>query len=244
MSDLETETKVSIIKAFINFTYKSPIEDIGDSIEIKSDGTINSLSTLTNMKQILEKNLNILETLHSFHNDIHSIDIIGYDNIQIEINTDIANKLKQQNIITYSTDDFDLDQNSHTISNSDDSDIELFNEISDDSNTETNQDRYNMIKKLVEPNNIRNLLEQDITLSDSNSESESDNDDIICDDNNIRALISKYYNIINSCNNCNDCHCNHCGNNSDADSANNTDSDNDKTNKLSSDNESDISNSL
>lgn len=173
----------------INFTYASPLEDMEQSAGINPDGSINVVYTLTELRNLLMSNINVLDRLIAVTANINNISALGYDTVAITVDSeDVLETLLNDKIIVRAknmdfSDDGDGDSN-----NSDD--LRIFNELFPDSDedSETHNDRLNMVRNIVN----QNLVEK------SMSSSNSDSDNIIQDNNNLQAIINKYKTLYNN----------------------------------------------
>lgn len=167
--------------AIINFTYKSPSQDIENCCGFNADGTINVKYTLATLRNLLLKNAEIIKKIMDRSIHITNIDIIDFNCIQIAIN----NKDNMENLfnekILLRPEDLDNDDTSSMDSETD--------FIFSDSEKETNHDRYKMINNMVNSNNI--------PIIDNNSDTDSESsDDIIDDKHNTRLVLNKYSKMI------------------------------------------------
>lgn len=166
----------------INFTYRSPHEDIEEAIGVNPDGSTNILYTLSTMKNLLLKNLDVVNKLIEKANKIDNINPVGYSIINISIkDKTVHDELLENGTI--------IKHNSLNTYSDDESGIEI--PFSDE---ETNQDRLNMITNLLNQANP-------ITTSDNHYDttSDSDGDDYLIDDpKNVMMILNKYGNFINN----------------------------------------------
>ncbi|XWV26017.1 hypothetical protein QJ857_gp1063 [Tupanvirus soda lake] len=164
----------------INFTYKSPHQDIESVMGFNSDGSVNIKYTLISLRNLLSHNINILNKLIEKSENITNIIPIGYGVVGINIDSPtITQYLLDENILTKMSENME-----------DEVEIGEFN-FSDDE--ETNQDRLNIVNNLTNHNDTNNIFDNDLSESDSDSES----DDIIDDEKNTKSILSKYIGIIN-----------------------------------------------
>ena len=181
----------------INFTYKSPDEDMVSLMGHNPDGSINIRYTLSSMRDLLEHNIVILDKLIENADYISNLIPIGCGLVEIEMNiSQSRKKLIEENIIKKYTDTL-VDQCN---------DISFNDILSDDDydhDYESNQDRLSMIHNLVK-NNESNNGSNNNDNNGSNNESQSSNtdsesSDIILDNKNTRLLIEKYLSTISNC---------------------------------------------
>lgn len=167
----------------INLTYQSPYEDIISSLGINPDGTTNIKYTLTSIRNLLQQNVNVLNSLLAEVDDITDIIPIGGEMISIKFNTNaIQKKLLENNVLIIPS------------INMEDS-IEENYFVNDDKD-ETNIDRLNMVHNLINQNDIPNNIDViSYRDSDRDSDSDSEDNDILDDNTNIEAIIYKYHNI-------------------------------------------------
>ena len=165
----------------INLTYQSPCEDVINSMGINPDGTTNIKYTLTSIRNLLQHNVNVLNSLMAEVDNITDIIPVGFDMVAVKFSSDaVQKKLLENNTLIIPQ-----------IDNIDDDDDE--NYFIDDGDDETNFERLNMVNHLVDQNVIPANLE---ILSQSDSD--SDNDEIVGDNPNIAAIVNKYQHIINN----------------------------------------------
>lgn len=169
--------------AYINFNYNSPHEDVENCLGFNTDGSINVQYTLASLKNLLQENLEIVDELIANVDDIQTITPIGYNRIEIVTDTDVLlEKLLEKNIVCVRTND--------EVEEIEDQMDELSDlNISED---ETNNDRLNIINNLTNRNNIQ------VFSNDKNSDTEqdSDSDELIADEKNATSIINKYSDFI------------------------------------------------
>lgn len=161
----------------INLSYQSPSEDFDRLMGYNVDGTINVKFSLLNLKDLLLQNIYIIDSILEVSE--HIINIIPTEDGSIDITIDskeIAKKLMDNDIIK---------QNNNNIL------TPINNEVTDYSDEETNMDRLRMIDNLV---NIDKVPELESISSDSEYESESDN--IIKDYRNMYSIVNKYFGLL------------------------------------------------
>lgn len=167
---------------YINFTYKSPHQDIDSVTGINSDGSVNVKYTLLALRELLSNNLIIINKLIDKSNNITNISPVGYGVISINIDSPIVTQnLIENNIIK------------KTIEKMEDDVAENYFVFSDEE--ETNNDRLNIVKNLVTQNDVDDIF--DNNNNDSESDYNSESDDLIGDDNNTKSILDKYIDIIN-----------------------------------------------
>ena len=168
----------------INFTYKSPNEDMALVMGFNPDGTVNVKYTLMALRDLLIENTNKINKLIEKHYAITDILPIEYGNIEIITNSpDIVQSLVDEQILTTKLDSSD----------NEDSDFDGSNFSDDD---ETNQERLHLINNLVNQNEINSIFNQNEIESESDTDSESESDEIIDDDDNKHSIITKYKKMI------------------------------------------------
>ena len=168
--------------SFINLTYTSPSEDIENFLSINPDGSINAKFTLLSMKGLLSKNLAIINKLIDESDHIIDIIPINYNLVEIKIDsTEKVNELIENETLINNPDTFSDEQNE---------------EFGFD-NLETNQDRYNMIKNLINYHDMENIFDE---KSSCESDTDSDDDAIISDKRNYLSVLNKYSMLINESN--------------------------------------------
>ena len=164
---------------YINLTYKSPEEDIGNSIGLNPDGSINVKYTLQTIRELLSHNLNTINKLIEKADNITNIIPIGYGLVGINIDSPvILENLLENNIITKHPEILE----EPTI------DELIFSE-----DEETNQERLNMINNLISQDDSQNILD-----NKNNSDSDSEADDILDDETNTKSILNKYIHIMSS----------------------------------------------
>lgn len=163
----------------INFTYKSPTDDISDSMGVNSDGTLNIKYTLVTLRNLLLENINIVNKLLDNSDNITDIIPINYNTIVININdNEVKKNLYENNIIVPNLE-----------SENSDTDSEEY-PFMEETIEETNYERYQMINHATNHDQISSNLK--IVQSDSDIESDSDMDELICDEFNIKSIVEKY----------------------------------------------------
>jgi len=161
----------------LNLTYKSPYEDMEDSIGLNPDKTININFTLLSLKNKLLENINTIDKLLEHSDYIDNIILIDNDIIEIKIDDQITyNQLINNGILIENNYDSDTDS-------TDDFTAENYDFGSP---RETNHDRLNTINNLVRQDN--NYPDNS---SDSDSNSSNSNEDIT-DDKNMIYITNKY----------------------------------------------------
>lgn len=164
----------------INLTYKSPHEDVENCMGLNSDGTVNSKFTLLSLKNLLTHNLDTINKLLEKSENITNIIPIGYDIVEIKINSpNVLKNLMDDNIVIKRDNINDTDEINP-------GDIYFSDE-------ETNEERLNMINNLVNQSETQSIFNKN---TDSETEFDSDNDDIIEDEKNSKSILNKYVNII------------------------------------------------
>lgn len=164
----------------INLTYKSPHEDVEDSIGLNPDGTVNCKFTLITLRNLLEKNLEVVKKLLENADNVTDIVPIGYGIVEAKINSEsVKNSLFDDNVLLKasldnSNDDF-LDQIHY-----------------DDSNSETNEERFAMINNLTNQNDSQMIFNRE----NSDSEQTESGDEIIDDSKNAKLILEKYRDVI------------------------------------------------
>jgi hypothetical protein len=177
---------------FINLTYSSPHEDIEKLSGLNSDGTTNVNFTLLSMKELLSRNLEVINNLITEANNITEITPIGYGIIEIKMKSlEIMKKMIDADVI--------ITKPPHTDDYGDDdfSDTGTENFQIDEDNIETNQQRLRMINNLINQSDLQNIF-GDNSGNDSDSESNSESDELINDDKNINLILNKYSRILNN----------------------------------------------
>lgn len=160
---------------YINFTYKSPCEDIENMMGFNPDGSININYTLVSLRDMLSHNIELINKLLENTNNITNIDPIGYGIVQIDIRSPSSENLINDNVLVKN--------------------IQLEEEVNIDTLTlsdeeETNNDRLSMVNNLINQNNSGIILNKNL---ESNSESDDESSDNIIDDNeNMKSIINKY----------------------------------------------------
>lgn len=170
--------------SYINLTYSSPSEDMINLLGTNPDGTTNIKYTLTSMRNLLQQNINVLDNLLTEVNTITDITPIGFDMISINFTSDTIQKqlLENNTIIISQINDEDLDTNDEE---------NYFNDDNNDS--ETNIDRLNMVRNLINLNDIPNNLE---IIPQNESDDENEDNDLLDDKPSIEAIVNKYNHII------------------------------------------------
>lgn len=162
---------------FINFTYKSPHEDIENLLGFNVDGSVNVKYTLTMLRNLLLHNVDIVNKLLKNIDHISDIQSIGYGIISAKItSSDILQNLVDENILR------------ENIKELNDSEINI-NEINFIDDTETNNHRLELINNLINDNDFQDEIS-------NHSESDSESSDIICDNDSKRYIIKKYTDLI------------------------------------------------
>lgn len=165
-------------KTFINLSYRSPYEDIEQSLGFNPNGTINVKFTLMALRDHLAKNLETINKLLDSAENITDIIPSGFNLIEIKTNSEsVLKELIDNNILTQNT----LNINSEE--NTDD------NFSISDEDKETNNDRLAMI------NNLTNVGDSKFIFGDDSDPEKSGSDDLIDDEKNIKNILSKFANI-------------------------------------------------
>jgi hypothetical protein len=162
--------------SYINFTYKSPHEDVESVMGHNPDGSVNIKYTLLALRDLLTHNLNIVNKLLEKNDDIFDINPIGYGIVSIDANTITKESLLNANILI---------KQPNVLENE-----EILDDIYISDEEETNQNRLGIINNLV---NLNDTHASNINTTDS----DTDSDDIIDDKINTRSIVDKYLNIIN-----------------------------------------------
>lgn len=166
--------------AYINFNYNSPHEDVENCLGFNPDGSINIRYTLESLKNLLQENLQIVNELIDNVDEIQSVTPIGYNRVELVTNTNsLLDKLLEKNIVTVVTNEEIEDQMDDL------SDLNISDE-------ETNNDRLNIINNLTNLNNAQILSIE----KNSDTEQESDSDELIEDEKNATSIINKYSDFI------------------------------------------------
>jgi len=152
---------------YINFNYRSPQEDFQRNMGFNSDGSLNVKYSLTCLKNLLESNIKIIDSLIEKSEKISHITSSGYDQLQIQLDNTVKEELLDRKIIT-------------TRANYDDDSDTFDYNFSDDEN---NKIKINM---------INNIISNIITPTDSEEKSDSDIDE----GKNMENIINKYGNFI------------------------------------------------
>ena len=163
----------------INFTYKSPHEDIESSSGFNSDGTLNVKFTLISFRNLLQANLNKISELLSESDSIDDIKLneYGYDHVEIKFVPNSEHSIKKLTDLSIIVPNeeantqipFDLEQ------------------------TETNVGRLAMINRLC--SNTLCLQPQ----SEFDSDFESDElDPVIDPEQNLKFIIGKYKKLLSN----------------------------------------------
>ncbi|XWV24776.1 hypothetical protein QJ856_gp1007 [Tupanvirus deep ocean] len=164
----------------INFTYKSPHQDVESVMGFNSDGSVNIKYTLISLRNLLHHNINLINKLIEKSENITNIIPIGYGVVGVNVNSPtLTQDLIDENVLTKLSETME-----------DEVEIGEFN-FSDEE--ETNQDRLNVVNNLTNHNDTNNIFNNDLTDSDTDSET----DDIIDDEKNTKSILSKYIGIIN-----------------------------------------------
>src|ERR1700743_1743794 len=86
---------------YINFTYTSPSNDLFRLLCYNPDETINLKCTLISVKELLAKNINVIDQLITGADNITDITPVRYGIVEIEMNNqDLVHKLLEQEILT------------------------------------------------------------------------------------------------------------------------------------------------
>ncbi len=163
---------------YINFTYKSPHEDVETVMGHNPDGSVNVKYTLLALRDLLTYNLDIINKLLEKSSEISDINPLGYAIVGININNHATKEnFLNANILVKQPDVLEEE--------------ELLNNIYLSDEEETNQNRLDMIKNLVNSNDINTFTNK------SDTDSDTDSDDVIDDRKNTKSIIDKYLCIIN-----------------------------------------------
>lgn len=153
--------------SFVTFTYTQPNADLDNCTGHNPDGTINAKYTLASMKDLLERNLSMVNKLIDVADSITDIIPVGFGHVEIKLDNDVAyQKLIDSGVTMATLDDLNSD--------SDD-----WNHLADA--PESNQTRFNML------NNLINMDEYEFV-----EHTDSDGDPLISDERNINLIIDKY----------------------------------------------------
>lgn len=170
---------------FVNFSYKSPHEDVEKCTGYNSDGSINIKYTLNSLKNLFLNNLDIINNLMDRSDKIESIHSIGVDLVSITMNDkNEENILLNKDILYKNTDEDEYESND-----------ESYYQSSDEE--ETNQERLNRVNNLTNNEQSQIIYEKN-QYSEDESGSESDNDSIIEDPKNAIEILKKYNNFAES----------------------------------------------
>lgn len=165
--------------SYINFTYKSPHEDVESVIGHNPDGSVNIKYTLLALRDLLAHNISIVNKLLDKNIDITDINPLGYNIVSINVSNQITKEnLLNENILIKQPNVLEEE--------------ELLDDIYLSDEEETNQNRFKLINNLVNTKDI-NILNND----NDNTESDTDSDDLIDDIKNTKSIVDKYLNIIN-----------------------------------------------
>lgn len=164
---------------YINLTYRSPCEDLEDSIGFNPDGSINISYTIVSIRNLLEQNINILNELLSETENITNIILNNNGKIEIKLKSLVViQKLIDKDIIVKN---LYLDEN-------------IIDNI-DSSDEESNNTRFEMINNLTSQNDSQYIFNR---KSESEYSSDSSSDSIINDVTNQKSIIDKYKTFISS----------------------------------------------
>lgn len=164
----------------INFTYRSPNEDIENGTVFNTEGASDVKQTLLNLRNLLTENIDRINHLIEHADQIVDIIAIGYGIVGISVNSETVEKdlLENQTLIKRSNLLENEELNAH--------DFVLTDE------EETNHKRLEIVNNLVAQDDSRQLFNQ-MDASDS----ESDIDDVIDVEKDSKYILEKYINLIN-----------------------------------------------
>jgi hypothetical protein len=164
----------------INLTYKSPEEDIGNSIGFNPDGSVNVKYTLLSLRELLTQNLSVINKLIEKTDNISDIIPIAYGMVGIKINSPtVLKNLLDNNIL---------------IEHVENTEEPIIDELNFSEEEETNQERLNMINNLTNQNDSQIIFNKDI---ESDTDTDSETDDILDDGPNTKSILDKYIGVIN-----------------------------------------------
>lgn len=164
----------------INLTYKSPYEDFENLNGFYPDGKTNINYSLLAMRNLLLDNVNTINQLLEVSENISDIIPIGYGMIEVKINMpDVLQKLVNTNVLTESI----IGVGSEELG---------ADEIRFSDDEETNQDRLGRINNLTNQNDIP------VDFDESYTDSDSESDGLIDDENSKKSIINKLNDIINN----------------------------------------------
>ena len=185
----------------INFTYKSPFEDIMRTGGFNPDGSMNVRYSLLMLRNLLNKNIDILDKLLLNTDHISEIVPIDQQLIEIKFSLDSVKKELADNhvisvisVTNLNHDDLDNDDEEQTIS-SEPSDIENESELFDGTESETNYHRLTMINNLTNQNHHMDIFPNSDSHSESDIDSDLGSDDLINDFENRKLILNKYQNL-------------------------------------------------
>jgi len=166
----------------MNLTYKSPNEDIENCTGMNPDGSVNAKFTLLSMRELLTKNIAVVNKLLENVENITDIIPVGYGLVETKINSQTILKNLIENGTLIKPPEY-TDMNEFQIDDLEFSDGE-----------ETNQDRLNMVNNLVNQQDTQSDFGRNL---DSDSDSDTESDDLIDDKKNTQSILDKYNRIIN-----------------------------------------------
>lgn len=164
----------------INFTYRSPNEDIENAMIFDKDGVSDVKQTLFKLHALLTENINKINYL--LENADHIVDIIavGYGMVGICLKSETVERdlLNNQTLIKHD----------NTLENEDlhPNDFDLIDE------EETNQKRLEIVNNLVAQDDSHQLF-----CRSEASDSDSDIDDVIDIEKDSKYILEKYIGLIN-----------------------------------------------
>lgn len=147
---------------FVNFDYESPNQDFENCLAYYVDGTINFKVTLLTLKNRLINNIAIIDNLLEECNSIEDFNHYNSDKIEIKLRSDES----KQKLLESGAISSDQQENQY------------YDE------EETNIHRYNSINRLINRTDIGSDFED--------SDTESNDYEILDDKKNLDSLISKY----------------------------------------------------
>lgn len=167
-------------KMYINLSYKSPYEDIEQLMGFNPNGTTNVKFTLLALHNHLMENISVVNKLLENVENITDILPLGFNIIEIKINSQIVlKKLLENGCLTQK--DINI-ESEETIDN---------NLSFSDDDKETNNDRLSMINNISNTDNFKHIFDENSDPENSNS------NDLIDDEKNIKNILTKYANIMN-----------------------------------------------
>lgn len=171
----------------INLTYTSPHEDIEKTMGFNPDGSVNIKFTLLSMQNLLKHNLDVISRLIKESDSITDIVPLGYKIVAINVKSnDLTEILFKDNILITQPQILEND-----------TEIPMNELHFSDEDTETNYQRLIMVNNLVNTDDSSYIFNELDTLNVSSSQSQSDSDDIIDDEENRKSIINKYVQLVN-----------------------------------------------